>query len=55
MLMGALPSQKYDYVIEEFLKYLYDEYKIGFKDEKARRMVTIEFLIKCDNKEIDLR
>ena len=53
--MGALPSQKYDYVLEEFLKYLYEEYGMGFKDEKARRMIAIEFLMKCDNKTIDLR
>ena len=53
--MGLLPSQKYDYIIEEFLKYLYDEYNIGFKDERARRIMVIEFLTKCDNKEIDLK
>ena len=53
--MGALPSQKYGDVCEELLKYLYDEYKIGFKDEKARKMFVIEFLVKCDNLEIDVR
>ena len=53
--MGALPSQKYDIVCEELLKYLYDEYKVGFKDEKARKMFVTEFLVKCDNREIDIR
>ena len=54
-MMGALPSQKYEDVCEELLKYLYDEYKMGFKDEKARKMFVIEFLVKCDNLEIDVR
>ena len=53
--MSALPTQKYDIVCEELLKYLYDEYKIGFKDERARKMIVIEFLTKCNNKEIDVR
>lgn len=53
--MGALPSQKYDIVCEELLKYLYDEYRIGFKDEKARKIFITEFLVKCDNLEIDVR
>lgn len=53
--MGALPSQKYDMVCEELLKYIYEQYKVGFKGERTRHMVVLEFLRKCDNREIDIR
>ena len=53
--MGALPSQKYEEVCNELLKHLYDEYKVGFKDEKAMKIFVIEFLVKCNNGEIDIR
>lgn len=53
--MGALPSQKYEDVCEELLKYVYEEYGMGFKGEKTRHMIAMEFLLKCDDKEIDVR
>ena len=53
--MGALPSQKYDNVCLELLRYLYDEYGIGFKDERARKIFVTEFLVKCNQGEIDIR
>lgn len=53
--MGVLPSQEYDEVCEALLEYLYDEYNIGFKSPQGRRMVVVEFLDKCDNREIDVR
>ena len=52
--MGVLPSQKYDEVCMELLKYLYEEYGIGFRSNEGRRMVVFEFLDKCDNKEIQV-
>ena len=53
--MGALPSQKYEEVCEELLKYVWDEYRVGIKGNNTRHMVVLEFLKKCNDGEIDVR
>lgn len=51
--MGALPSQKYEVVLFEFMKW-YNKQQ-GFGDYIILEEDIKEFLRKCDNLEIDVR
>ena len=68
--MGALPSQKYDDVCIELLKYFFRtrcEYVDDYEDENGEIVAVysfeqidierfvIEYLVKCDNLEIEVR
>ena len=53
--MGALPSQKYDTVLQSFVKYLIENYTtVGFQRETVNDMWIKQFLKDCDNKEWEI-
>ena len=54
-IMGALPSQKYDFVLESFCKYLIENYSsIGYGSENTNEYWINSFLEALDNKEWEL-
>ena len=51
--MGALPSQKYEHVLLAFAEW-YNEEQISLENEITEKMI-MDFLRKCNNREIDIR
>ena len=53
--MGLLPSQKYDFVLKSFIKYLEKNYTtVGYNQEDTNDYWINSFLTSCDNKEWEL-
>ena len=53
--MGALPSQKYDDVLESFIRYLIENCTtVGYKREDVNQMWIDSFLEALDKKEWEL-
>ena len=53
--MGALPSQKYDFVLESFIEYLKENYTtVGYNQGDTNDYWIDSFLTACDNKEWEL-
>ena len=53
--MAALPSQKYDFVLESFVKYLIKNYTaVGYKMESVNEYWIKEFLRALDKGEWEL-
>ena len=53
--MGALPSQKYDFVLESFIKYLEANYTtVGYKRQDVNQMWIKSFLEAADKGEWEL-
>ena len=53
--MGALPSQKYDMVLESFVRYLIEnKTAVGYKHEDISEYWIKDFLKQCDKGEWEI-
>ena len=53
--MGLLPSQKYDIVLQSFIKYLIENYTtVGYEREDVNQMWIDSFLKALDKKEWEI-
>ena len=53
--MGALPSQKYDFVLESFIQYLIENCTtVGYKRQDVNQIWINSFLEALDKKEWEL-